>query len=90
VLTTAVLGVVLVLSFRTASIRAGGPDWRQGVAAAQERCRTTGGDPPGSVASAANPWATSVGPGQVAIPTAPGLRDRSSWNVVVDCSRLGD
>ncbi len=88
VLFTALIGTVLVLSYRTASIRAGGPDWRQGVAAAQERCRSNGGDEPGSVGSAANSWATVVGPGQVAIPTAPGLPDRSSWNVVTDCSRL--
>jgi hypothetical protein len=88
VLLLALVGVVLVLSYRTDSIRAGGPDWREGVAAAQERCRVAGGDEPGSVGSAANSWATVVGPGQVAVPTAPGLPKVSSWNVVTDCKHI--
>jgi hypothetical protein len=86
---TVLLGTVLALSFRMDSIRSGGPDWPDGVRAAQQRCLHSGGDEPGSGTSARNPWATTVGPGQVVIPGAPGFRGVSSWNVVVNCSRLG-
>jgi hypothetical protein len=89
VLTTIVVVVVVVASYRMESSRSDGPAWSSGVRAAEQRCADTGGDVPGSRASARNPWATVVGPGQVAIPGVPGRDNRSSWNVVVDCSRLG-
>jgi hypothetical protein len=85
---TVVLGTVLVLSFRTGSIRTQGPEWRPGLAAAKQRCVDHGGDSVGSGRSARNPWGTRVQAGQVLIPTAPGLPTLSTWNVVIDCSRL--
>ena len=83
-----VVGAVLVLNFRMASVRSSGPEWRDGVAAARARCLARGGDPPGSVTSAPNLWATAVGPGQVAIPGAHGQGVVSSWNVIVSCDRM--
>jgi hypothetical protein len=88
VLVTALLAVVVVGSYRMPSSRSGGPDWPDNLRAAQQRCTERGGDRPGSVGSARSSFATMVGPGQVAIPTAPGQRDFSVWNVVVDCKRV--
>ncbi|MDQ1674241.1 MAG: hypothetical protein QOC98_2803 [Frankiaceae bacterium] len=88
VLLTALLVVVVAGSYRITSSRSGGPDWPDNLRAAQQRCLDRGGDPPGSVGSARSAFATPVGPGQVAIPTAPGQRDFSVWNVVVDCKRV--
>jgi hypothetical protein len=89
VLGTLLVAVVLTANFRLQSSRSAGPEWASGLAAAESRCADRGGDAPGSRASAKNTWATVVGPGQVAIPTAPGSPTGSQWNVVVDCSRLG-
>ncbi len=79
---------VVVGSYRIPSSRSEGPDWVDGLHAARQRCLDHGGDPPGSVGSARSTFATMVGPGQVAIPTAPGQADSSAWNVVVDCTRV--
>jgi hypothetical protein len=85
---SALLFSVVVGSYRIPSSRSGGPDWINGLHAARQRCLDHGGDPPGSVGSARSTFATMVGPGQVAIPTAPGRADSSVWNVVVDCDRV--
>ena len=88
VLVTLLAAVVLTANFRLHSSRSPGPEWAAALAAAQSRCLDGGGDQPGSKTSARNPWATTVGPGQVGIQTAPGYPTHSEWNVIVDCRRL--
>lgn len=84
------VGVLLGVNYSVHSVREAGPDWRQTVADAQQRCLRSGGHPGDVGASTNSRWATRVGPGQALLPVAPvapGSRV-SQWNVVVDCRRL--
>jgi len=84
------VGVLLAVNYSVHSVREAGPGWGQTVAAAQQRCLRSAGQPGDVGASTNSRWATPVGPGQVLLPVAPVVRGSrvSLWNVVVDCRRL--
>ncbi len=84
------VGVLLAVNYSVHSVRAAGPGWGQTVAAAQQRCLRSAGQPGDVGASTNSRWATPVGPGQALLPVAPMVRGSrvSQWNVVVDCRRL--
>lgn len=84
------VGVLLGVNYSVHSVREAGPQWRQTVSDAQQRCRRSGGRPGEVGASVNDPLAPPFRRDQVLLPVAPIARGtaRSLWNVVVDCRRL--